>query len=48
MAAFFFGFAITHLVPPFPPEPELHGGRKVPLEIQGLLIKRDAPRCGIR
>lgn len=42
-----FAFAITHLVPPFPPEPELHGGGKVPLEIQGLLVERDAPHCGI-
>lgn len=44
----YFAFTITHTIPRFPPEPELHGGRKVPLEIQGLLVKRDAAVCVIR
>lgn len=43
-----FAFTITHTIPRFPPEPELHGGRKVPLEIQGLLVKWDAAVCVIR
>lgn len=33
--------------PPFPTEPKLHRGRKVPLAIQGLLVKWDAPHYDI-